>query len=257
MLKCNYKKTLADLDLTAIKNVDGKDFVKFIDKSTGNDFAETTVITADIELEAIYEDKVPQGPIGSTVDTTSYVSFPWIIRNGAGKPGDLSVYSWEYDGSYEMYYQFVEVSDEVYNKIIALNEKYENDEITYEEYFVQYNETVTKYNDNNWIKTEDGSFERNLSDYTGEKKFALWVKLVMEDKTVYEAQIYKMNGSGAASNVPEEIEGTEDKEETKDKTKAPGSLPYTGGTFVIIVSVLAIIALGIYAYRRNNDLKGI
>ena len=44
---------------------------------------------------------------------------------------------------------------------------------------------------------------------------------------------------------------------TEDKTKAPGSLPYTGGTFVIIVSVLAIIALGIYAYRRNNDLKGI
>jgi len=44
---------------------------------------------------------------------------------------------------------------------------------------------------------------------------------------------------------------------TEDNTKAPGSLPYTGGTFVIIVSVLAIIALGIYAYRRNNDLKGI
>lgn len=50
---------------------------------------------------------------------------------------------------------------------------------------------------------------------------------------------------------------TETKDKTKDKTKAPGSLPYTGGTFVIIVSVLAIIALGIYAYRRNNDLKGI
>ena len=45
--------------------------------------------------------------------------------------------------------------------------------------------------------------------------------------------------------------------DSKDNTKAPGSLPYTGGTFVIIVSVLTIIALGIYAYRRNNDLKGI
>ena len=44
---------------------------------------------------------------------------------------------------------------------------------------------------------------------------------------------------------------------TKDETQAPGKLPYTGGTFVIVVSVLAIITLGIYAYRRNNDLKGI
>ena len=44
---------------------------------------------------------------------------------------------------------------------------------------------------------------------------------------------------------------------TKDETKAPGKLPYTGGTFVIIAAVLTIIALGIYAYRRNNDLKGI
>ena len=45
--------------------------------------------------------------------------------------------------------------------------------------------------------------------------------------------------------------------EKEDTTKAPGSIPYAGGTTVVLISVLAIIALGIYAYRRNNDLKGI
>lgn len=43
----------------------------------------------------------------------------------------------------------------------------------------------------------------------------------------------------------------------KDDTKAPGKTPYTGGTFVIIVSVISIIAIGLYSYKRNKDLKGI
>lgn len=57
----------------------------------------------------------------------------------------------------------------------------------------------------------------------------------------------------------EETKKEEVKEDTKkeDKTKAPGSLPNTGGTFVIIASVLAIVIMGIYAYKRNKDLRGI
>lgn len=43
----------------------------------------------------------------------------------------------------------------------------------------------------------------------------------------------------------------------KDNTIAPGTMPYTGGTFFIILTVLGIISVGIYVYKRNNDLKGI
>ncbi len=46
-------------------------------------------------------------------------------------------------------------------------------------------------------------------------------------------------------------------EEKKDNTTAPGKLPYTGGTFVMIMTAIGIIAIGLYAYKRNNDLKGI
>lgn len=56
-----------------------------------------------------------------------------------------------------------------------------------------------------------------------------------------------------------ENEKNQEKETTKteDNTTAPGSIPYAGGTFIIIVSLLAIAIVGIYTYKRNNDLKGI
>lgn len=53
------QKTLADLpELPNIKNVQGKEFVNFVRKDTKEVFAETTKIDSDIELEAIYKDKV-------------------------------------------------------------------------------------------------------------------------------------------------------------------------------------------------------
>lgn len=183
-----------------------------------------------------------------TVDTKTYVSFPFIITNGKSS---VSIKKGMYDGKYTMYYQFVEVSDEVYNKLNDLKTKYENKEITYEEYFVQYNQTVTKYNDSKWIKTEDGSFEQDLSKFTGTKKFALWVKLEMEDKTVYEAQVYTMNGSGTATNEPQAT----DKPETpkKDTTTATSKLPNTGK--IILMWSIAIIAVsGIVAHIRYKKL---
>lgn len=182
------------------------------------------------------------------IDTKQYISFPFIIYNGKSS---VSLKSGVYDGKYTMYYQFVEVSDEVYNKLNDLKTKYENKEITYEEYFVQYNQTVTKYNDSKWIKTEDGSFEQDLSKFTGTKKFALWVKLVMEDKTVYEAQVYTMNGSGQATNEPQAT----DKQETskKDTTTATSKLPNTGK--VLLMWTIVIVAVsGIVAHIRYKKL---
>lgn len=79
--------------------------------------------------------------------------------------------------------------------------------------------------------------------------------VMSEEPLPDEFVIKTATGENKEENKREETKKEEAK--TEDTTKAPGSLPYTGGTFVIIVSVLAIIALGIYAYRRNHDLKGI
>lgn len=185
---------------------------------------------------------------GEQVDTKTYISFPFIIYNGKSS---VDLKSGAYDGEYTMYYQFVEISDTVYNKVIDLQDKYKNNEITYEEYFTQYNATVTKYNNSKWIKTEDGSFEQDLNKFTGTKKFALWIKLVMDDKTVYESQIYKMDGSGTASNEPDAVDKptTTDKDTTTSKDK----LPNTGK--VLLFWIIGIVAVsGIVAHIRYKKL---
>ena len=43
----------------------------------------------------------------------------------------------------------------------------------------------------------------------------------------------------------------------KDTTTAGGKLPYTGGTFAIILGGVAVLLIGGYAFKRNKDLKGI
>ena len=43
----------------------------------------------------------------------------------------------------------------------------------------------------------------------------------------------------------------------KDNTIASGKIPYTGGATFIVISLIGIVAVGIYVYKRNNDLKGI
>lgn len=78
----------------------------------------------------------------------------------------------------------------------------------------------------------------------------------------YEPADDKDKESNKDSNLGTEAEkGKEEtkKEETKkeDTTKAGGTIPYTGGEVVIILSAIAIIGLGIYLYRKNKDLKGI
>jgi len=49
------------------------------------------------------------------------------------------------------------------------------------------------------------------------------------------------------------------KEETKkeDTTTATGKIPYAGGTTVIVIAMLAIVAVGIIAYMKNKELRGI
>ena len=56
-------------------------------------------------------------------------------------------------------------------------------------------------------------------------------------------------------NKKEEPKKEENKKE--DTTKAPGKIPYAGGTTVVVISMLAVVAIGIIAYKKNKDLRGI
>lgn len=106
-------------------------------------------------------------------ETKKYISFPYIIYFGTTT---IELKQGVYDGDYTMYYQFVEATNE-------------NEE--------------TKYDDSKWIKMEDRKPAKPSVEYTGEKKFDLWVKLVMSDKTVYESFRYKFNGSTPVSTANE------------------------------------------------------
>ena len=43
----------------------------------------------------------------------------------------------------------------------------------------------------------------------------------------------------------------------EDATKAPGRIPYTGGTMIIILSSALLIIGGAYALKKTKDLKGV
>ena len=154
-------------------------------------------------------------------DTKKYISFPFILYFGTTT---IDLKSGVYDGEYTMYYQFVEVTNE-------------NEE--------------TNYDDAKWIEMKDRKPEAPSFEYTGEKKFDLWIKLVMEDETVYESYRYKFNGSNTPTNEPEE----QDKPTVtdKDNTTAKDELPNTGR--VLLFWIIGIVAVsGTAAYVRYKKL---
>lgn len=82
-----------------------------------------------------------------------------------------------------------------------------NDKVTeYNSKVDEYNKKVNEVNDkvkelipafveNNWSETTDGNFKVDLSNYSGEKVFVVWAKLVFNGKTSYDEVIYTMNGT--------------------------------------------------------------
>lgn len=181
-----------------------------------------------------------------TEDTKQYLSFPYVIFNGTS-----SITVKNYTGNYKLYYQFVEVTDKKFSELTALKEEYKNSKITYAEFLTKYKQTLPQYNEKDWVETKDGKFKKDLSGFTGTKKFALWGKLVMDTKTVYEAEIYSMDGSGKASNIPDETD------KITDNTKATGKLPQTGIGMGVIVVITITALCGGYAFIRTNKLRDI
>ena len=97
----------------------------------------------------------------------------------------------------------------------AYDDAYTNYKNKYDEYkakFKVYNDKVKEINDkikeltpsyveSNWIETTDGKFNAETSNYSGEKAFAVWIKLVTTDGNIYyEEATYVLNGT-----KPEEI----------------------------------------------------
>lgn len=67
----------------------------------------------------------------------------------------------------------------------------------------------------------------------------------------------KSNNQTPPNSNTQNEQKAETQNEKQDNTVAPGTIPYTGGTFFVILTVLGITAVAIYVYKRNNDLKGI
>lgn len=88
--------------------------------------------------------------------------------------------------------------DEYNNKIDEYNSK-----VT--EINTQIKELTPSYVEENWIETEDGAFSIDLSQFSGNKAFAIWVRLVTSDgTTIYDEGTYTMSGTKVESV---EVEG--------------------------------------------------
>ncbi len=201
----------------------------------------------------------------SVEEPSSYINFPYIIFNGKG---NISLKEYYKQGTYTLYYQFVETNKEVKEKLESLQGQYKNSEITLIEYSEKVNQLVNKYDETKWIKTEDGSFACDLTKFTGTKYFILWVKVVMENNTFYDCQMYSMDG--VAEKEDNEVKQeqtnndkkennivTENKTNTKDNTISKVELPQTGkiaGSIGITVVLIILIVLGYIKYKQYKEI---
>ena len=95
---------------------------------------------------------------------------------------------------------------------------YETAETNYRNKINEYNSKIEEYNtkvnkinqtikdltptyiENNWIETEDGSFSVDISQFSGDKAFAIWARLITSDgTTVYDEATYTMSGTKTES----------------------------------------------------------
>ena len=187
----------------------------------------------------------------------NYVRFPMIIFGGKG---ELSIFEDRYQGKYTLYYQSIQVTKEQKEAIDNLEKEYKEGKIKYNEYYKKYTEALAKYDENNWKEAKDGKFEIDRAKHEGKRDYALWVKAVMEDKTVYEVAIYTMDGLKEESGVDKETNsdaglGILPQEDTTISKN--DKLPFTGNKVGIIIAVVVIAGVGYVFYNRYKNLKGI
>lgn len=82
------------------------------------------------------------------------------------------------------------------NKVTEYNNKVKEYTAKSDEIKEKINELTPTYIENKWIKTEDKSFNVDLSQFSGDKAFAIWVKLISSDGTIsYDEATYTMSGT--------------------------------------------------------------
>lgn len=199
------------------------------------------------------------------LDPDSLINFPMIITNGQG---EISIDDSE--TGYTLYYQAVEIANDVYDQIESISNNgekeletikseadalvaecdnletiydeayqtyeealnnnvtgteleelktaFETAQTNYENKIDEYNAKVEEYNakaneiiakikeltpsyvEENWIETADGSFSVDTTQFSGDKAFAVWVKLVSSDGTItYDEGTYTMSGTKTES----------------------------------------------------------
>ena len=86
------------------------------------------------------------------------------------------------------------------NKINEYNTKIDEYNTTANEITGKIKELTPSYVEENWIETEDGSFSVDTTQFSGDKAFAVWVKLVSADGTItYDEGTYTMSGTKTES----------------------------------------------------------
>ena len=145
---------------------------------------------------------------------------------------------------YDLYYQWVEIDEPLYRQIRQLEDElkvieafniYDTtlDQEDYDNYYAAQQAYKAKYGTyvydgtderidiiestinslfltrkygNDWIKTDDNTYEMDLSKFTGTKYYILWAKLVKPDgKEIYDAEVFEFTGT---KTTPTPVEPT-------------------------------------------------
>ena len=117
---------------------------------------------------------------------------------------------------------------------------------------------LTDFDANKWEKSTDNKLTLDLTKFTGTKYFIGWINT----GSVYDAEVYKVVGTGAE----QEPATTDKKEETKNETKkeatpiktnksTESTLPHTGVSDVIVALIAtASVATGV-SYIKYRKIK--
>ena len=168
------------------------------------------------------------------VDAESEITISETLVNGNG---EISLTRNIKD--YEMYYQYVEIDNELYKQIRKLKDELliiqyyniweidqtdENYDIyvsAYLYYEDKYNEVADDYTENRideiqsiitsllpdyteqWIRTTNNKINIDLSKFIGIKDYVVWVKINTEGRTIYDAEVYELEGTKTNNNDDE------------------------------------------------------
>ena len=266
----SIENTVAETTQTAEVSEDGKVYF-YVKDAAGN----IGTVNIDTKIDRIgpviaferenKETIINVTDTGAGVKTTQYA---WTTENAEPNEADWKNYlePVTYDGTSKgIIYLWAKATDNTDNATISSTKfsVIKKPVITAEDTFTnEYaNFKVNSENEDNDIiyefKINDGEWQTITEDMT------YTISNIKEGEISISARV--VDNSGRISEVATKtveviIAETTDNEESntiKDNTTAPGKIPYTGKTLTIIVGIITIIGMAIYAYKRNNDLKGI